>query len=68
MFGKISPDSYCYVKDLKRVYYACLGKDYGKEGQMLPIDEEPSKALWNPKWIGLFLESFKGQMLSKNEV
>ncbi len=35
---------------------------------MLSIDEEPSKALWNLKWIGLFLESFRGHMLSKNEV
>ncbi len=60
MFGKISPDSYYYLKDLKRVYYACHGKDYGKEDQILLIDDECSKALWNLKWIGLFLESFRG--------
>jgi hypothetical protein len=36
------------------------GKDYGKEDKTLLIDDEPSKALWNPKWISLFLESFKG--------
>ncbi len=32
------------------------------------IDNEPIKALQNLKWIGLFLESFRGQMLSKNKV
>jgi hypothetical protein len=28
-FGEISPKSHYYLKDLKRVYYACCGKDYG---------------------------------------
>jgi hypothetical protein len=32
------------------------------------IDDEPSKALQNPKWNGLFLEPFKGCELSKNKV
>ncbi len=31
-------------------------------------DNEPNKAFWNLKWTGLFLESFKGHMLSKNKV
>jgi hypothetical protein len=67
-FGEISPKSHYYVKDLKHVYSACGGKDYGKEDQTLLIDNEPNKVFWNPKWIGLFLESFKGQMLSNNKV
>jgi hypothetical protein len=32
------------------------------------IDDEPNKALRNPKWISLFLKSFKGQMLLKIKV
>jgi hypothetical protein len=32
------------------------------------INDEPSKTLQNPKWNGLFLESFKGCELSKNKV
>jgi hypothetical protein len=68
MFGEISPRSHYYLKDLKYVYYACCGKDYGKEDQTLLIDDEPNKAFQNLKWIGLFLESFRGQMLSKNKV
>ncbi len=36
-FGEISPKSYYYLKDLKRVYYACHGKDYEKEDQTLRI-------------------------------
>jgi len=35
---------------------------------MLLIDDEPSKALQNPKWSGNFLKSFKGKLLSKNKV
>ncbi len=50
------------------MYYACCGKDYGKDDQTLSIDDEPSKAHWNSKWMGLFLKSFMGQMLSKNKV
>ncbi len=50
------------------MYYFCTGLPYGKEGQTLLIDYEPTKALWNLKWSGLFLESFRGQMLSKNKV
>jgi len=69
MLGEISPGSHYYLKDLKHVYYAYRGKDYGKEDQTLMInDEPPNKALRSPKWIGLFLESFRGQMLSKNKV
>jgi hypothetical protein len=52
--NEISPKPHCYLKDLKHVYYACHGKDYGKEDQTLFIDDEPSKALWNLKWIGFF--------------
>jgi len=43
MFGEISPRSYYYLKDLKHVYYACHGKDYGKKDQTLPIADEPNK-------------------------
>jgi hypothetical protein len=50
------------------VYYVCRGLPYGKEHQTLLIDDEPNKVLWNPKWSGLFLNSFKEQMLSSNKV
>jgi hypothetical protein len=50
------------------VYYAYCDLPYGKEDQMLLIDGEASKALQNPKWSGNFLESFKGKLLSKNQV
>jgi hypothetical protein len=59
-YGEISPKSYYYLKDLKRVYYACHGKDYGKEDQTLLMDDEPNKVFQNPKYISLFLESFRG--------
>jgi hypothetical protein len=36
--------------------------------QTLFIDHEPSKALQNPKWIGVFLEPFRGHELSKDKV
>jgi hypothetical protein len=32
------------------------------------VDNESNKAFWNPKWTSLFLESFRGQTLSKNNV
>jgi hypothetical protein len=32
------------------------------------IDDEPSKAVQNPKCNGLFVESFKGHKMSKNKV
>jgi hypothetical protein len=44
-FGQIIPRSYYYIKDLKRVYYACHGLPYGMENQTLLIDDEPSKTL-----------------------
>jgi hypothetical protein len=50
------------------VYYACCGKDYGEEDQTLLINDEPNKVLRNLKWTSIFLESFRGQMLSKNKV
>jgi hypothetical protein len=34
--------------------YACHGLPYGKEDQTLLINDEPRKALWNPKWSGFF--------------
>ncbi len=68
MAGQISPKSHYYLKDLKHVYYGCHGLPYGKEDQTLLIDDEPNKVLWNSKWSGLFLESFRGQMLLKNKV
>jgi hypothetical protein len=36
-------ESYHYLKDLKHVYYFCCGILYGKEDQMLLIDDEPNK-------------------------
>jgi hypothetical protein len=53
---------------LKHVYYACCGLPYKKEDQMLLIDNEPNKMFQNPKWNSLFIESFRGDMLSKNKV
>jgi hypothetical protein len=53
---------------LKHVYYACCGLPYEKEDQMLPIDHEPNKMFQNPKSNSLFIESFRGDMLSKNKV
>ncbi len=46
----------------------CHELPYGKEDQTLLIDHEPSKEIHNSKWSGFYLESFKGQMLSKNKV
>jgi hypothetical protein len=66
--GEISLGSHYYLKDLKCVHYACCGKDYGKEDQTLFIDDKPSEALRNLKWTSLFLELFRGQMLSNNKV
>ncbi len=43
--SEISLGSHYYLKDLKRVYYACHGKDYGKEDQTWLIDDEPNKLL-----------------------
>jgi hypothetical protein len=60
--------SYNYLKDLKHVYYSCYDLPYGKEDQTLLIDDEPNKALGNPKWNGLFLKSFRGKLLSKTKV
>jgi hypothetical protein len=31
MFGEISPRSHHYLNDLKCVYFACCGKDYGND-------------------------------------
>ncbi len=66
--GQIFPRSYYYLKDLKHVYYGCRGLLYGKENQPLLIDDEPNKTFQNPKWSGLFLKSFKGELLSNNKV
>ncbi len=68
MFGQISLGSHYYLKDLKQVYYVCLGLPYGKEEQTLLIIDEPTKMFQNPKWSGFFLKSFNGKMLSKNKV
>jgi hypothetical protein len=48
------------LKDLDWVYLACKGLPYGDKDKTLFIDDEPNKTLQNPKWSGLFLESFKG--------
>jgi hypothetical protein len=50
------------------MYYPCPRPPYGKEDQTLLINDEPTKTFRNSKWSGLFLESFNGQMLSKNKV
>jgi hypothetical protein len=50
------------------VYSTCCGLLYGKEDQTLLIGNKPNKTLQNPKWSGLFMESFKGELLSKNKV
>jgi len=68
MASQISHRSHYYLKDLKYIYYGCCGLPYGKEYQTLFIVDEPNKVLWRSKWSGLFLESFRGQMLSKNKV
>jgi hypothetical protein len=65
MSSEITPKSYYYIKDLKHMYYACHGLFYGKDDQTLLIDDEPSKVLWNPMWSGLFLESFKGNVVKE---
>jgi hypothetical protein len=59
-FGEVSTSTHYHLKDLKCMYYACHGKDYGKEDQTLLIDDEPNKVFWNLKWTSLFLESFRG--------
>jgi hypothetical protein len=56
------------LKDLDQVHLACKGLPYGDKDQIVFIDDEPSKALQNPKWNGLFLEPFIGRELSKNKV
>jgi hypothetical protein len=66
--SQISPGSHYYLKYLKHINYGCCGLPYGREDQTLLIDDELSKALQNSKWGGLFLESFRGQMLLKNKV
>ncbi len=53
---------------MKCVYDGCHGLPDGKEDQTLLINDEPSKVIWNSKWSGLFLESLRGQMLSKIKV
>jgi hypothetical protein len=60
--------SHYYLKDLKWVYYPCHGLPYGKKHQTLLTDDEPNKVFQNPKWSGLFLNSFKEQMLSNDKV
>ncbi len=50
------------------MYYGCRGLPYGKENQTLLIDDKPSKTVQNLKWSGLFLKSFKGELLLKNKV
>jgi hypothetical protein len=66
--GQLTHSVYYYLKDLDRVHLACKSLPYGERDQTLIIDDEPNKALWNPKWNGLFLKPFKGPKLSKNKV
>jgi len=60
--------TYYYLKDLKHVYFSCWGLPYGIQDQMLLINDEPNKALWNSKCNILFIESFKKHTLLKNKV
>jgi hypothetical protein len=66
--GQFTHLIYYYLKDCHRVHLVCKGLLYGNKDQTLLIDDELSKAFWNPKWSGLFLESFRGHELSKNKV
>jgi hypothetical protein len=68
MVSQISPRSHYYLKDLKCIYLWLLWTTLWKEYQTLFIAFEPSKALRNSKWNGLYLESLRGQMLLKNKV
>ncbi len=59
--------TYCYLKNLNRVYFACWRLLYGIKDKTLFTNNEPSKALWNSKCSNFFIESFKGHKLSKNK-
>ncbi len=63
-FVGITPKSYYHMKDLKCVYSAYCGLPYGMENQTLLIDDKPNKVFQN----GFFLESFRGEILSRNKV
>ncbi len=65
IMGQFAYLIYYYLKDFDRVHLVCRGLPYGNKDQTLFIDDEPSKALWNPKWSKLFLESFRGRELLK---
>jgi hypothetical protein len=58
MVGQISPQVPLLFIGFEMIYYGCHELPYGKEDQTLLIDNEPSKAIHNSKWSGLFLESF----------
>jgi hypothetical protein len=47
--GQFTHLIYYYLKDLDQVHLACRGLSYGHGDQTLFIDDEPSKALRNPK-------------------
>jgi hypothetical protein len=55
------------LKGFDQVHFICRGLLYGDRDQTLFIDDEPNKALQNPKWSILFFEPFKGCELSKNQ-
>ncbi len=66
--SQFTHSNYNYLKDLDQIHLACKGFSYGDNDQIMFIDDEPSKALQNPKWNGLFLEPFKGRELFKKKV
>ncbi len=68
MLVQLKVGTYHYLKDLKRVYFACQGLSYGKKNQTLLIDDESNKALQKFHCSGLFIESFKGQELLRSKV
>jgi hypothetical protein len=40
-----------------------MGYLMGRKIKNLLIDDKPSKTLQNPKWSGIYLESFRGELL-----
>jgi hypothetical protein len=66
--GQSTHINYYYINDLDRIHFACKGLPYEDKDQKLLIDDEPNKAIQNPKWNGFFHESFRRCELSKNKV
>ncbi len=65
IMGQLTCSIYYYLKDSDQVHLTCRGLLYGDMDQTLLIDDEPSKALQNPKWNEHLFEQFRGFELSK---